>query len=95
MLGPDLPATEIVCAVERSGASAVGISVLRPDLEQAFLGEAKKLTEILPGSTHIIAGGPVVQKNRLALEAMGIHCPITLAAYCDVLSFIESSSRQS
>ena len=56
-LGPNLPAEEIVAAVERRGARAVALSVVFPADDARLYDELRRLRRLLPDRVPILAGG--------------------------------------
>jgi DNA-binding transcriptional MerR regulator/methylmalonyl-CoA mutase cobalamin-binding subunit len=75
-LGSNLPAEEIVAAVEKTGASVVALSIVYPEGDPMLDGELKKLRRYLPASTVIILGGRAVQSSQGILnETEAINVP--------------------
>lgn len=71
-LGADLPAAEIADAVRRTGARAVGLSVVDARGRDAALEEVGALRVLLPDTVTVLVGGAAVGGWRDALVERGV-----------------------
>lgn len=70
-LGSDLPASEILLAIRKTGANAVALSALHPPDEKRLVGELQVLCEGVPPGVRVWIGGPAATASRSGLEAVG------------------------
>lgn len=84
-LGSNLPAAEIAGAVLRTGARAVGLSVVYPEDDPQLPEELRRLREFLPEGTAILVGGRAAQGYRAVLDEIGATLMGDLCSFCDWL----------
>lgn len=70
-VGANLPANEIVSAVHRSGANALGLSIVYPLDDTTLNHELRVIRRGLGSSVPIFVGGRGVDSYRTALEEIG------------------------
>jgi DNA-binding transcriptional MerR regulator len=68
-LGPNLPADEIIHAVDQSGAEALMLSFVNDELTEATRDELSRLLDELPPAVSVVAGGRAVKGVRDLLAA--------------------------
>lgn len=71
-LGPDLPASEIVRASEKLGASMVALSAVHPRLDAAGVDEVLAVRDGLPDSVAVVIGGGGAEPHKETWEEAGI-----------------------
>lgn len=74
-LGPNLPAEEIVRAVESRNAKAVAMSLCYPSDDPRIEGQLVKLRSLLPQHIPIFIGGAASEGYTRTLAAMGARRP--------------------
>lgn len=57
LLGPNLPAADIVKAATRAGVAAVGLSVVNPDNRAEAIAQVREVERLLPPATELWLGG--------------------------------------
>lgn len=70
-LGTSLPAVEIACAVRRTAARALALSIVYPADDPELPAELTTLKRYLPDTVAVVAGGRAASAYRPALEAIG------------------------
>ena len=70
-LGACLPAEEIVRAVERSHALAVGLSIVYPGDDPQLPGELRRLRRLLPAGVVILVGGRAASSYQEVTREIG------------------------
>lgn len=89
-LGPNLPASEIVDAVRKSGASALALSLVYP-LDDPELGnELRALRAELGSSLPIFVGGRAVGSYHDALHDIGARTNVDLTSFREDLDAISA-----
>lgn len=90
-LGTSLPAVEIACAVRRTAARALALSIVYPADDPDLPAELATLKRYLPDSVPVVAGGRAAPAYRPALEAMGAVLADDLPG---LYAFLDSARRQ-
>ncbi len=70
-LGPSTPAADIAAAVTRSGARAVGLSIIYPSDDPRMGEELRWLRRALPSQLPVLVGGAAVPAYRSIIEEIG------------------------
>ena len=70
-LGANLPALEIAEAARRTGARAVGLSLLHPSNDPALPRQLRALREALPRGVALLMGGAAAPAYAAAIKAAG------------------------
>lgn len=70
-LGADLPAEEIADAAVQTGAKAVVLGIVYPHDDPLLPDEIRRLRELLPRTTELIAGGRAASSYSEVLEETG------------------------
>jgi DNA-binding transcriptional MerR regulator/methylmalonyl-CoA mutase cobalamin-binding subunit len=89
-LGPNLPAEEIVAAVEMNRSRAVALSLVYPPDDPRIEGELRKLRSFLPKGTVIFAGGRVARSYASALDEIQAIVVNTPAEFCAQLNALRA-----
>jgi MerR family transcriptional regulator, light-induced transcriptional regulator len=71
-LGVDLPAGEILLAVQKTEADVIALSAIYPHDERGLVDEMRLLRGGTPPSVRVLVGGPVAVAVRGALEEIGV-----------------------
>lgn len=90
-LGTSLPAVEIACAVRRTAARALALSIVYPADDPDLPAELTTLKRYLPESAAVVVGGRAAPAYRPALEAMGAVLADDLPS---LYAFLDSVRRQ-
>jgi len=85
-LGPDLAGEEIAVAVERSQASAVGLSLVYPVNDEAVDADLRTLANAAGGRIPIFVGGPAAAERRALLDRLGLTFLPNFSALVDRLT---------
>lgn len=70
-LGADVPAAEIVAAVERRGARLVALSTVHPEGDPAVDADLRELGRLLPEGVGLVVGGAAAQSYADAIRDAG------------------------
>jgi len=70
-LGPSLPSTEIARAAMRSGALAVGLSIVYPNDDPQLADELRRLRDALPNEIGILIGGRSASAYQSVIAEIG------------------------
>jgi len=70
-LGPDVPAEEILAAVNQAATTVLALSVVYPADDPRLAEELRMLGRHLPSRTRLLVGGRAGSKYRTAIEAAG------------------------
>jgi DNA-binding transcriptional MerR regulator/methylmalonyl-CoA mutase cobalamin-binding subunit len=89
-LGADLPPEEIVGAVRRGGARAVGLSFAPPAPEAGVARAIAAIADALPEGTVRIAGGAAAGAYAVELAAAGFRVPGEMGVYREILRGLRS-----
>lgn len=93
-LGPDLPVTDLLTAVQQSGARAVGLSAVHQPPAGDLLGALRETRTGIPADVSLLVGGAAAVRLREAVEAAGCRVVESLAELRDVLrGLAEESGR--
>jgi len=84
-LGPNLPAEEIAEAARKTGAAAIGLSIVYPLDDIGLPNELALLRQKLGPSTPILVGGRAAQAYALVLESIGAQVFGNLDGFSDHL----------
>lgn len=89
-LGPNLPAEEIAETVKRTGAAAVGLSLVYPVGDEQVAAEIARLRTLLDASIPIIIGGRAAESYRSSIDEICAVKVERLDALAGVLASIAS-----
>jgi methanogenic corrinoid protein MtbC1 len=83
--GTNLPAADIVSAVEKTEASILALSVIYPPKDSRTLGELEAVARDLPEGVRFVVGGRSVSYYSKALERLGVLIISDLAEFRGIL----------
>jgi MerR family transcriptional regulator, light-induced transcriptional regulator len=89
-LGPDLAGEEIAVAVERSQASAAGLSLVYPLDDAAVDEDLRTLAQAVGGRIPMFVGGPAAAERRPLLDRLGFSFLPNLSSLVDRLAPVAS-----
>ena len=80
-LGAELPAEELAGAVQQSGASSLGLSIVYPGDDPSLPTELARLRKLLGSEVNILIGGSAAADYLSTIEAIGALHVEGVAAY--------------
>ena len=90
-LGPNLPAEEIAAAVRLREARAAALSIVYPPDDARLAEELRRLAELMPPGTELVAGGASAAGYASILDAIGA---VRLPDMAGFRTWLESQRRQ-
>jgi methanogenic corrinoid protein MtbC1 len=93
-LGPSLPSTEIARAAVRSGALAVGLSIVYPNDDPQLADELRRLRDALPDEVGILIGGRSASAYQAVIEEIGATISTDLSSLSEELETFRTQRLQ-
>lgn len=89
-LGPSLPAEDIAAAVNRSGAIAVGLSLVYPGDDPSLAAELQRLRKLVGRALPLLVGGRVARQYSTTLREIDAVFVDNLQQFANELDLIRA-----